>query len=63
MPNLRSQLGWAVQPQAGFTTTYQCEGYPNTNYPSLTCYLRAPDGAILLTYYVQHFGYYWRGWP
>ena len=60
---LRSQLGWAVLPEAGFTTTYQCEGYPNTNYPSPTCYFRGPDGAILQIYYVQYFGYYWRGWP
>jgi hypothetical protein len=63
MGGLRSQLGWAVQPEAGFNTTTQCEGYPNTNYPSPTCYIRAYNGDTLQTYYVQNFGYYWRGWP
>jgi LysM repeat protein len=63
VPNLRSQLGWAVQPEAGFTTKVQCEGYPGTNYASPTCYLSGPDGAVYQTYHVQHFGYYWRGWP
>lgn len=60
---LRSQLGWAVEPEYGFQTTYQCEGYPGTNYPSPTCYLRGPNGALYQTYYVQYFGNYWRGWP
>ena len=63
VPNLRSQLGWAVEPEVGFQTTYQCEGYPGTNYASPTCYIRGRDGAVYQIYYVQYFGYYWRGWP
>jgi LysM repeat protein len=60
---LRQQVGWAVEPEYAFTTTRQCEAYPGTNYPSPTCYLRAPNGAIYQTFYVQYFGNYWRAWP
>jgi LysM repeat protein len=60
--NLRSQLGWALQPEYGFQTTYQCEAYPS-GLASLSCYRRNPEGGLLLTYYVTGDGYYWRTWP
>lgn len=60
---LREQLGWAVEPEYGFTTTYQCEAYPGTNYPSQSCYLRTPYTGIYNIYYLQYFGNYWRAWP
>jgi hypothetical protein len=63
VPNLRANLGWALQPEYGYTTTSQCEAYPN-GMASLSCYHRNPEGGpLLLTYWVPNDGYYWRTWP
>jgi LysM repeat protein len=59
---LRTQLGWATQPEYGYQTTYQCEAYPNTTAASPACYLRSPDGQVIFMYYLRYFGHFWRAW-
>jgi hypothetical protein len=54
--DLRSRLGWAVAPEYGFDTVYQCEMSCDTYWD---CYLRGPEGEILHLYWLLHFGYFW----
>lgn len=42
--DLRARLGWASEPEFGFTTHYQCARSPGRLW---TCFLAAPDGQVL----------------
>ena len=54
--DIRPRLGWAVAPEYGFDTVYQCEMSCDSYWD---CYLRGPAGEILHLYWLLHFGYFW----
>ncbi len=54
--SLRAALGWAVEPEVGFDTVYQCETSCGASWD---CYLQGPEGEIFHLYWLLHFGHYW----
>jgi hypothetical protein len=42
--SIRERLGWATQPESGYTASYQCDSAPKYN----TCYLSMPDSRVLV---------------
>lgn len=42
-PEVRSRIGWALQPEFGYDAALQCDSATT----ALTCYLRGPDGEII----------------
>lgn len=43
--DMQERIGWALEPEFGYITFYQCEAVPALETP--TCYLRGPDGEVL----------------
>ncbi len=54
--NIRKVLGWAVEPEYGFDTVYQCKMSCGSSWD---CYLRGPEGETFHFTYLLHFGHYW----
>jgi hypothetical protein len=54
--DLRPVMGWAVEPEFGFDTTFQCEMSCDTYWD---CYLQGPEREIFHLYWLMHFGYFW----
>lgn len=58
-PALRDRLGWALQPETGYTATYQCDdATPSGGRAWQTCYLTLPDGQIIAA--LSTGAWYWR---
>jgi hypothetical protein len=43
--DMRERLGWALEPEFGYDTIYQCQAALALENP--TCYLRGPDGGVI----------------
>jgi len=55
----RDQLGWALQPEAGYEAAYQCDdALPSGGRVWQTCYLTLPDGQIIAT--LSTGAWFWR---
>lgn len=54
--DVRARLGWAVEPDYGFDTVYQCEMSCGSTWD---CYLQGPEGEIFHFYWLLHFGHFW----
>jgi len=54
--DVRARLGWAVEPEYGFDTIYQCEMSCGSTWD---CYLRGPQGEIFHLYWLLHVGHVW----
>jgi hypothetical protein len=52
----RGALGWALEPEYGFDTLYQCE-IPCDSY--WDCYLQVPREEVYHLYWLPHMGHYW----
>jgi hypothetical protein len=53
---VRARLGWAMEPEYGFDTIYQCEMSCGSNWD---CYLEGPQGATFHLTYLLHVGHFW----
>jgi len=53
---IRAALGWAVEPEYGFDTIYQCEKSCGASWD---CYLQGPEGEIFHLYWLLHVGHFW----
>lgn len=55
--SIREELGWALQPEFGFETTYEC-AMPVSNYTISDCYLRGPQR---IWHFHSHYiaGFFW----
>lgn len=42
--NVRGRLGWALEPEFGYRAAFQCDSAARY----VTCYLRGPDGAVIV---------------
>ena len=58
--NMRSILGWALEPEFGFETTYQSGILTNWHY--LDRYMRDPEGRIIYLSTSAYIGSWWRYW-
>lgn len=53
---IRAALGWAMEPEYGFDTVYQCEKSCGASW---NCYLQGPEGEIFHFYWLLHVGHFW----
>jgi hypothetical protein len=53
---MREALGWAVEPEYGFDTLYQCEISCDSYWD---CYLQGPRDEVFHLYWLPHIGHYW----
>lgn len=54
--DVRARLGWAVEPEYGFDTIYQCEMSCGSAWD---CHLQGPTGEIFHLYWLLHVGHFW----
>ncbi len=48
VPSYREALGWALEPEFGYETTWQCDdALPSGGRPWQSCYLRGPGGEVI----------------
>jgi hypothetical protein len=53
---IRPALGWAVEPEHGFETRYQCEMSCDSYWD---CYVEGPQGEVFHLYWLPHVGRFW----
>jgi len=53
---VRARLGWAVEPEYGFDTIYQCEMSCGSTWD---CYLQGPQGDTFHLYWLLHVSHFW----
>jgi hypothetical protein len=59
-PGYREMLGWAIAPELGYETVYQCDDVaPSGGRSWQTCYLKAPDGGVIVFHALG--GWHWLG--
>lgn len=56
MEDARARLGWAVEPEYGFDTIYQCQMSCGSHWD---CYLQGPQGEIFHLTWLVHVGHFW----
>jgi hypothetical protein len=53
---IRDALGWALEPEQGFDTVYQCAMSCDSYWD---CYLQGPEGEVFHFYLLLHVGHFW----
>jgi hypothetical protein len=54
--DLSALLGWAIEPEFGFDTAYQCKMSCDSYWD---CYLKGPEGELFHFYWLLHVGHFW----
>lgn len=58
--DMRTAFGWALAPEFGFNTSFQCE--QQQTYSAHTCYMRAPNGRVIVLGWSAYAGSVWALW-